>query len=101
MDQPGRGERAQAPDQAEGDVVAQRNGGGVNANRADLIEDALFDRKTAADVREMIGATIESESPSRPATARAAASSGGPTSQERDRLTEVVRKRYAAMSAKS
>lgn len=77
----------------------------VNANRADLIEDALFDRKTAGDVRAMIGATIESERAARPAARPAAAANnsifGGPTPEQADALTKAVRQRIAAMNPKS
>jgi hypothetical protein len=68
----------------------------VNGNRADIIEDALFDHKTAGDVRAMIGTMIESESPSRPAAASAAAD-GSPNPVQRDGLTAAVRQRMAAM----
>ena len=51
----------------------------VNANRADLIENALFDRQSASDVRAMIVAMIESERPSPPAAATTPLFSAGPT----------------------
>ena len=81
----------------------------VNANRADLIEDALFDGKTASDVRAMIGATIEIERPSRPATANttapAAASRSifgdGPTPQQRDALAAAIKRRFEAETKRS
>ena len=49
MDQPGRGERAQATDQAEGDVVAQRNGGAAHFLRHRLDHEGRQAAIVAAD----------------------------------------------------
>ena len=70
----------------------------VNANRADLIENALFDGQSVDELR----AIIDSERPTRPAAARSNRSRfDGPTPQQRDALTEAVRRRFEAMAAKS
>ena len=76
----------------------------VNAGRADLIEDGLFDRLSLSELR----AKIEAEGAAHPAaattTAPAAASRssfGEPTAGERDVLAAVLQKRFAAMYPKS
>ena len=73
----------------------------VNANRADLIENALFDRQSASDVRAMIGGMIESERTSRPAAATTPLFPGGPTPQQRDALAAALKKRFESMYGKS
>jgi hypothetical protein len=55
-------------------------------------------RFTPGEVMERLKATA---APVPAAHAASASIFGGPTDQERDRLTEVVRKRLTAMSAKS
>jgi hypothetical protein len=68
----------------------------VAAGRPELIEQALIDRQHVGEVR----AKIESERAARPAAASRSVF-GGPSPEQLDALTEAVRRRFAAMAAKS
>ena len=73
----------------------------VNAGRADLIEEALFDGLSASDLR----AKIESERTARPAARPAAAVRSifgdGPTPEQRDALAAGIKRRFEAETKRS
>jgi hypothetical protein len=66
----------------------------VNAGRADLIEDALFDRPSVSDLR----AKIEAERPTRSPAAPVSRSlfGAGPTPQQADALAAAIKRRFEA-----
>jgi hypothetical protein len=69
----------------------------VNANRADLIENALFERQSVSALRAQIESErAESERATRPATASRSLFGDGPTPQQRDALAAAIKRRSEA-----